>query len=255
MTKNIDTKLKESLLKELSGLQISRQASKVYLALFILEEAGISALERETQLHRQIIYNALDVLEKIGLVKHMTVNRKRRFSIHPLRRILALADEKRRLAESLIEQLNAVTQTADQEFEIYQGDSAFINHQFETLYSAEEKETLHLIGSEWEHFYSIMGKQRMDEYEKLRKGRGITIRYLGTESQRTHLIAAAKERPLFSYRILPEFSGGLVNTSIWNKSVIFNFLGNPVIAFVLHNESIAKSQLDFFESLWKLGVE
>jgi hypothetical protein len=255
MTKNSDNNFSHDLLRQLRDFDISKHAGEIYLALFKLGETGISKLERETQLHRQIIYNNLALLEKNGVVKHVIVNGRKRFSAYPPRRILGLVDEKRRQAEALVNQLTLFTQTPTQDFEVYQGESSFITHQFETLYAAEEGETLHLIGSEWEHFYRVMGTKRMEEYEKLRKGRNIPIRYLGTESQRSSLLRATHERALFSYRVLPGFSSGLVNTSIWNKSVIFNFLGNPVIAFVLHNEAIAKSQLDFFESLWKLGVK
>jgi len=255
MTKNIDKDLREKLLGELKSLNISKQAGTVYLALFALGESGISHIEMETGLHRQIIYNNLDVLEGLGLVKHAIFNGRKRFSTQPPRRVLALVDEKRRTAETLIEDLMNFGKTPLQEFEIYQGDKAFVEHQLQTLYDAKEGETLDLIGTQWERFYNTLGKKGMDEYEKLRKGRHIAIRYIGSEDQRATLLRSVRERPLFSYKILPGLSGGLVNTSIWDKNVIFNFFGNPVIAFVLHDEPVAKSQRNFFETLWKMGKE
>lgn len=253
MTKIFDKELQEKLLKELSNLDIPKHAGDVYLALFILGEAGISSIERETGLHRQVIYNNIKILEDLGLIKHAIFNGKKRFSSQPPRRILSLVDKKRRTAESLVLELTNINQTFSQEFEIYQGDNAFVEHQFQTLYDAKEGETLELIGSQWESFYKVMGQKKMDEYEKLRKGRGISIRYIGSEEQNDTLAKSVSGRPLFSYRILPGLSNGLVNTSIWDKSVIFNLFGNPVIAFVVQDESVAKSQREFFETLWNLG--
>ena len=64
-----------------------------------------------------------------------------------------------------------------------------------------------------------MGHAGMREYEKIRQKKQIAIRYLAPESQRELLERRSRERPLFSYRILPNLSEGLVNTSIWNQSV------------------------------------
>lgn len=255
MTKNIDKESSSVLLEGLERMDISDQQGRVYLALLSLGETGISHLERETGLHRQILYNALAALEKKGVAKHAIFNGRRRFSAQPPRRLLGILDEKRRQAETLVERLNDFSSLSKQEFEIYQGDRAFVDHQLQTLYEAEEGETLDLIGTQWERFYATMGETGMDEYEKLRKGRNIAIRYIGSETQRATLLRSINERPLFAYKILPRLSNGLVNTSIWNRSVIFNFFGNPVIAFVLRDASVAQGQREFFETLWKLAVK
>lgn len=256
MSINTDKDIREVLIRDLEKLGVGETAGRVYIALLPLPEAGISLLERETGLHRQIIYNTLSVLENLGLVKHALVRGRRRFSAHPPRQIQALIDEQRRTADRLVEALTLLRPTKEQqEFEVYQGVDAYRRHQMETLLEAEEGGTVCIIAGVWKKFYEIMGRRGIEEYEKLRVNRKIAIRYLGLETDLPTLREAKGRRPLFAYRVITGLNNGLVDTSIWQKSIALNFFGDPIMAFLLKNENVAKSQLAFFESLWKLGKE
>lgn len=255
MTNIIDEVYKKSILKDLEGFGLKGHAATVYLALLGVKEVGISALENKTGLHRQLIYNALHVLEGFGLAKHSVVNGRRRFAAHPPRRLQSLVDEKQRLAQNLIERLSALAAPkVAQEFEVFQGESAYVAHEMQMLVDAEEGETLSLIAGNWKRFYSLMDF-RMEKYEKLRASKRIGVRLIGPESQQSIFREAKAKRLLFDYRVLPGLDNGLMDTNIWEKSIALNFFGDPVVAFVLKNEEVARSQKVFFESLWKIGRE
>lgn len=255
MTKYIDENTHTKLLQNLENFGVSGRSGEVYLALLPQKEVGISILERETGLHRQIIYNALHDLEEKGLTKHVIFNGRKRFSAQSPSRLQSLVDEKQKLAESLIENLSSLAKPADgQRLEVFQGRSSFITHEMQMLLDAEEGETLSLIAGNWGRFYTLM-EGKMDAYEKLRISRGIQILFIGLESQLHVLRAAKQKRPLFEYRIIPGLNNGLMDTSIWKKSISLNFFGDPVIVFQLQNEQVATSQKAFFDSLWNMGVE
>ncbi len=83
MTKYIDEKIESKVLEQLRRLDIPKQAARIYIALLSIGEGGISRLEQETGLHRQIIYNGLAVLEDLGLAKHVITKGRKRFSVQP----------------------------------------------------------------------------------------------------------------------------------------------------------------------------
>lgn len=254
MSNNNDNKILADLRESLERLHLSPHAAEVYLALFETGETGIARLTLATGLHRQSIYNALKELEDVDLVMHILLRGNRRFTARPPKKLIALADQGRRDAERVADQIAKHYPEMSQYFQIFEGREAFVEHQMATLREACEGERLDLIGSVWEQFFETMGRKAFEDFERIRKARGIAIRYLGLETQRSVLAEAERRRPLFEYRILPGYYTGLVNTSIWDRSIVYNFFGAPVVAFVLENEEVAQSQRIFFEALWKLGT-
>lgn len=255
MTKIIDEKENKELLQNLESFGVLGHSGEVYLALLGEKEVGITHLEQKTGLHRQLIYNALHNLEEKGLTKHSIFNGRKRFSAQPARRLQTLVDEKQKLASDLIEKLSDLSLPGQkQEFEVFQGEAAFIAHEMQSLLEAEEGETLCVLASNWEWFYDIMSS-KIDDYEKLRVAKNIKLRILGLESQISIMRSAKTKRPLFEYRVVPGLKNGLMDTSIWKKSISFNFFGEPPIIFDLKNEEIAQSQKTFFDSLWNMGKE
>ena len=255
MTNIVDEKEKTELLRNLESFGVSGHSGEVYLALLAEREAGISLLERKTNLHRQLIYNALHDLEENGLAKHTIFNGRKRFSAQPARRLQTLVDEKQKLAHNLIGKLSALAIPGQkQEFEVFQGESAFVAHEMQSLLDAEEGETLSVLASNWDRFYTIM-HFKVEAYEKLRVARKIKLRVIGLESQIASMRAAKAKRPLFEFRVVPGLKNGLMDTSIWKRSLSFNFFGEPPIIFDLKNEEIARSQQTFFDSLWGMGTE
>jgi sugar-specific transcriptional regulator TrmB len=253
MTKIIDEKEKTALLRDLESFGVSGHAGEVYLALLSEKEAGITLLERKTGLHRQLIYNALHGLEEKGLAKYSIFNGRKRFSAQPARRLQTLVDEKQKLALGLIGKLSALALPGQkQEFEVFQGEAAFVAHEMQSLLDAEEGETLSVLASNWERFYAIM-HFKMEAYEKLRTAKKIQLRVIGLESQLAAMRVAKTKRPLFDYRVVPGLKNGLMDTSIWKRSLSFNFFGEPPIIFELKNEEVARSQQTFFDSLWDMG--
>jgi sugar-specific transcriptional regulator TrmB len=255
MTNNIDEKEKIELLRNLESFGVLGHSGEVYLALLSEKEVGITLLEQKTGLHRQLIYNALHNLEEKGLAKHIIFNGRKRFSAQPARRLQSLVDEKQKLAHDLIEKLSALARPGQkQEFEVFQGEAAFVAHEMQSLMDAEECEVLSVLASNWERFYAIMSF-KIEAYEKLRVAKNIKLRIIGLDSQLAAMRSAKNKRPLFEYRVVPGLKNGLMDTSIWKKSLSFNFFGEPPIIFDLKNEEIARSQQTFFDSLWGMGKE
>lgn len=241
--------------KKLESIGLSEKESLVYLALLPRRDVGSSKIIQATGLHGQFVYDALARLEQLGLAKHVIANGRKKFSANPPLRLLSLVEEKRLAAQNVARELQErFSGKHEQDFEVFQGETAFMMHQFDMLERvAEDSEALAICGPS-ERYLATMGEGESEEFEKLRIQKGLRVRYIGMEPQREALTAMRKWRKLWEFRILPGgTSTGLVDTDIWPDNITFNIFGDPVVSFTITNKAVADGYKEFFESLWALS--
>jgi sugar-specific transcriptional regulator TrmB len=245
-----------SVVKELCSLGLSEKEALVYLALLPRRDTGSSKLVIATGLHKQFVYNALGKLESLGLAKHVIQNGRKKFSANTPQRIVSLIEEKRVTAERLATELQKKFISAhDQDAEIFQGDNAFAMHQMNNIERMPEGTILCVIASASERYGAILREHELwDEFERIRKSKNITIRYLGSESQLETLKNRMGSEKPWEYRILPGHATGLMNTDIWDDHVTFNIFGEPVLSITITGKEITDGYRQFFDTLWKLGT-
>jgi sugar-specific transcriptional regulator TrmB len=242
-------------IKELGYLGLSEKEALVYLALLPRRDTGSSKLIYATKLHKQFVYNALAKLEELGLAKHVVQNGRKKFSANAPQRIVSLIEEKKIAAERLAKELQSKYVGAhDQDAEIFQGESAFATHQMNNIERMPEGATLCVIASASERYGAILREHELwGEYERIRKSKNITIKYLGSESQIDTLKKRMGTDQPWEYRILPGHATGLMNTDIWDDHVTFNIFGEPVLSITITGKEITDGYRQFFDTLWKLG--
>ena len=252
MSKIIDD---SDLLKKLKALGLSEKEGKVYLALLPRQDTGTSKLIRATGLHGQFVYLALERLEALGLAKHVIQNGRKKFSANTPQRLLSLVEEKRLAAHSVARELQQRFIGAHaQDFEIFQGESAFIAHEFNLLEEMPEGSIIDVLGGGGGNYIKTMSTE-MEEYDRLRNSRNIKVRYISAAAQGESLRAMAATRQNFEYRVFPHLEKGLVDTDIWPNKVILNFFGTPLLSFTLTSQEIADSYRQFFEALWMASTK
>lgn len=240
-------------LKSLEELGLDDKTARVYLSLLRLPETGTTALMRATDLHGQYVYQALDRLEELSLVQHVVKHGRKKFSAKHPRSIARLIDRKKQIADELAESLaTQVNLPKNQRFEIFQGQESYTAHEFDLLHEADEGSELLIIGGSGDQFVKTMANN-LATYESERLTKRLTVRYIGSTSQRDELAKKARERELFAFRLLPGLFTGAVNTNIWPKALSFNIFGDPVMSFVVWNPLIAGSYRSFFETLWQMA--
>jgi predicted DNA-binding transcriptional regulator len=254
MSKSVDESTDAVLLKKLQSLGLTEKESLVYLALLPREDVGSSKLIAATGLHGQFVYTALARLEELGLARHVIQRGRKKFSATTPTRILSLVEEKRLAAQSIAQQLQErFSRKHEQEFEVFQGESAFLMHQFDMLERvAQDQEAVAICGPS-ERFLATLGEGETDEFEELRLKKGLRVRYIGMEPMRARLAEMQKWRKLWEYRIFPGESTGLVDTDIWPDNITFNIFGDPVLSFTITNRAVAEGYKEFFEALWKIS--
>lgn len=252
MSKEIDDIKTKEILKHLEELGLSDKEARVYVALLPRQNTGTSNLIRATGLHGQFVYMALERLEELGLARHVIQNGRKKFSAGSPERILALVDEKKLAAQSVVRQLREqFAGKHEQSFEVFQGDSAFVAHEFALLEAMPDGDTICILGGGGHKYVSLMGEE-MNEYERRRVEKQVHLRYLSTDGNHNYLKIMAQTRAFFDYRVLPEPAPG-VDTDILMDKINFLLFGSPVVAFTFTNKEVADGYRRFFEVLWNLS--
>ncbi len=252
MSGNFDEKQEKELLQKLEELGLSAKESKVYLALLGQEQVGSSVLIRATALHGQFVYAALERLEELGLAKHAVHNGRKKFSANPPARLVALVEEKRLAAQVVAQELSKrFVGKEGQDFEVYQGASAFVAQQFALLDQLPDEAVMYVLGSGGDKYMALMA-DHIDEYERKRVAKGVQIRYISTGGSPLYLKVMAQTRRFFDYRVLPSPAPG-VDTDILSDKIVFHLFGDPVVSFAFKNKEIANGYRCFFEVLWGLS--
>lgn len=254
MSSNLDEISGSDLQKQLESIGLSEKEARVYLALLPRHDVGSSKIIAATGLHGQFVYDALAHLEKLGLAKHVIQNGRKKFSANPPLRLLSIVEEKRLAAQHIAKQLqDRYSGKHEQDFEVFQGETAFLMHQFDMLERLEQDQEALAICGPTERFLATLGEGETDEFEKLRIKKGLRVRYIGMEPMRDRLAEMRKWRHLWEYRIFPGTSTGLVDTDIWPDNITFNIFGDPILSFTITNKTVADGYREFFESLWNLS--
>jgi len=254
MSKNTDEIENKDLIRKLENMGLSEKEGRVYVALLPYRDIGSSKLIQMTGLHGQFVYDALARLEEKGLARHVTQNGRKKFSANTPNRLLSLIEEKRHSAQSVAKELQSrYAGEREQDVEIFQGEGAFIAHQFKLLERQPRDTVIDVIASESERYQATFEAEGLwDDYIKILRDKNIQTRYLGQESQRERLKKMEAQFP-WTYRVLPGHATGLMNTDIWNDNVTLNIFGSPILSITITGREIADGYRQFFEALWNLS--
>ncbi len=254
MSKEIDDIKTKEILKHLEELGLTDKEARVYLALLPRQDTGTSNLIRATGLHGQFVYMALERLEELGLAKHVIQNGRKKFSAGSPERILSLVEEKKLAAQSVVRQLKEqFAGKHEQSFEVFQGDSAFVAHEFALLEGCPDGSSIDIIAGSGDKYVDIFGPE-LNEYERVRIEKKVALRYISTSGNPNYLKIMAQTRPFFEYRIFPQ-AAPQVDTDIYPDKINFMIYGSPVVAFTFTNKEIAFGYKGFFDVLWNLSSQ
>ena len=253
MSKKIDEN--KDALEQLGELGLTEKEARVYLALLPHRDIGSSKIIRATGLHGQFVYDALESLEEKGLAKHVIERGRKKFTANTPKRILALLEEKRLSAQSIVRQLEQRYAGAhEQDFEVYQGESAIVAHQMDLLYLQPVGATVDVLAPETEQSMAALARYGLaDAYERVRFERKISVRYIGSEHQLEYLAGMKRNRKLWDHRVLPGLATGIMSIDIWTDRLNYITYGNPFLCFTMINKEARDGYKQFFETLWRMA--
>ena len=236
-----------------SGLKagLSSKAAAVYTALL---EAGAPLSPKgiilRTRLHRQYVYDALEELQNKRLIVTSGEKRRIKYAATSPDRLLQDA-EKQRL--DALEGVRSLMKLYDRSpagvVEVIRGSEAVIEDELRELRSAKEGDFLDIVGGAGMNWVRLFGN-RVKGWEKLRKERGIKLRYIGSGED----VRYNKEESVIEHesRLIPGI-GNIVNVAIRPGSVSFNIYEPEVMTVRVKNPAAVASQRALFEVLWQVA--
>ena len=254
MSQNID---ENDIRDDLVDFGLSPNEAKVYLNLLELGEVGTSKIVRGTGLHGQLVYKALDKLENEGLAQHVIVKGRRKYSANNPSTLSLIAEDNLRRAKSISKKImSSYTLANEQDLRIIKGTDTSITDLFNILRDMEDGSTLYVTSGDDDQFVETMGNSfEQYEYERIKKN--ISVKYIGSESNRKRLGEKYATRKLFTSRFLPDGFKGNVNQAVYPGSdlvTISLFAENNSYSITIKDKGISESYLTFFETLWNLAT-
>lgn len=232
--------------EQLSQLGFTPNQIKVYLALFDLGQSKVGAIIKQTGLHRNIIYRALDDLEKRQLVFHLQKSGVAYYQATSPEPLLQEVKAQEQVAAQVVRELAKRQTQTPAEVLIFSGEQG-IEELFQKV--LEEGEDLYLIGANAE-----VAQRYPHIVEKFERER------LSKKIARHHLAIKETEGASFNrlekceVKYLPsQFSSPNV-TWIFGNKIAHVLWEQPEIVFYINNERIAQDYRKYFDLLWKEDV-
>ncbi len=241
-------------------LGLSLPEVEVYLTLVSLGESTSGPLIAKTDLHRNVVYTALEHLIVRKYVIESQKNGKKLFALAEPSIISADFAEKMDLAREISESIKRMAQLPVQEVSVHQGNDEFLSLLMGLMRTPSKmQKTIYIIGTGGESFMENTMRMIWKKYHKVARSEGIQIKMISYESQRLALRDdIVKDRDLYEVRYLPDESENPAGVQIYPwaftmLNVIYSTSDRPVTAIKIRNDDLVKGQLKVFENLWKVG--
>lgn len=212
--------------EKLRKLGFGKNDIKVYLALFDLGKTKAGAIIDHTGLHRNLVYTALEELAKRKLVTKTVVRGVATFVANDPKTMLEELENKKQLAQQVIEQLQKKQEESPQEITVYEGIEGIRRARNQTLNMAAGS-TLHVLGAshssttpEWERYWK--------SYHTKREKKGIGMRILYEQG-------VAKE--VVDWRDNLEHSTAKYLPFLINSPMEFNFINDYVYLNIMSSDT------------------
>lgn len=230
----------------LAGLGFSANEAKVWLALHEIGPATAHEIRKQTKLHRANIYDALERLNRKGLVSHILKEGRRYFEASSPENLLTLVREKELAVQRILPELALARKFARQPngAAVYEGVKAFQELLRGLLRHGEQIMVYGIpkIAPEYMKYF-------IPHFHNERIAKKIVMRHIYNHNAQAR-IAYLNSLPLTAARWLPSKYDSQVSTVICGDEIILTLWEEPISSVQIRNRTIADSYKRYFELLW-----
>jgi len=234
-------------MEELQVLDLTKNESKVYIALVKLKIASVSEISRATDVPRVNIYDVLESLKEKGLVASVIKSNKKYFEpANPknLKELLTKKQGQIKLAQQKIQELSNEFEKdlTKKDVALFKGKLGIKTILKDALNSKTEIINYGSTGKFPETY-----KEYFDIWEDSRIRNKIKMRIIASKS----IKGKHPKKKLQQTRYLDLEFTNLTSTFIYeNKVAIFTWTLDP-LGVLIENQELADSYKNYFESLWR----
>ncbi|HBE89988.1 MAG: hypothetical protein A3E37_02020 [Candidatus Andersenbacteria bacterium RIFCSPHIGHO2_12_FULL_46_9] len=245
-----------TLEQELAQLGLKENEIKVYIAALELGEPAVGDIERQTALHKQLIYNAASSLQEKGLISIHEIRGRKRFSVSNPAALEEHARARLEKAQELVPHLfdRANKKRSADKVRTYRDVKGVQQYYLESIRRQPEKSEVYILGVNSERYFEIFVKDSMayERFENSRIERNIKLNLLlfGAEEKEIEL---NKNRFTIDLRLLQEAVQGPMDIMIWHDHVGMLFYGAEPYVLDIMGQQTADGFRQYFKVLWKQG--
>lgn len=231
----------------LENLGLSRNESKVYLALIGLGSASVSEISKKADVHRVNIYDALERLIEKGFVGSVLKSNKKYFEASPPEKINILIEEKEKKineVKSLLPSLEELYKSSRNPHEIHSFKGVLgVKTILSKILDSKPSEILNFGSTKRPENFP---KLQIDIWEDQRIKLKISMKILTSEK----IAPSLKKRKLQKIKFINKQFDSFTSTIVWEGGVaIFMWIKEP-LAILIESRELANSYKEYFYSLW-----
>src|SRR3989344_9613077 len=227
---------------------LSNTEAKVYLALLELGKSKAGEITKKSVVNRTNVYDALERLIEKGLVSYVSENKKKVFeAVNPKRLQEILKDKQERLGKTINELKARYNQSQKQEDAfVFRGKNG-IKSIFEDILI--ERKELFCYGAEsrFKDLFPFYQKHWNEKRARL----GIKVKMIYSEKVKE--IKKKEHLKLLEMKFLPETYDFPSTILIYGDRVVTIVWLEEPFGFMIKSEEAVKSNMNFFELLWKIA--
>ncbi len=250
----VNTNMQEILEK----IGLSKNEAKIYLVLLDLGVTSSKNIIEKTNLHRQVVYDSLDLLIKKGLVSFVIKANRKYFKASDPKTFFEYFNNKEKeinkkkqefkeILPKLITKRNSSKET--QETTIFQGNKGIKSLLDDMLNRKNEILTIGASDVKAEAFQYHL-KFNLPLFHKIREKKKFPLRILLSEDMKTRVKELNKLKQTKAKTLPREFTSNS-STNIYGDKVSIIMWGSQPFGILIKSKEIAIAQKKHFELLWK----
>jgi len=234
--------------ESLEHLGLSKNESKVYLALLDLGPSSVGKIASEAKIHRTNAYDAIERLLEKGLVSYFTEGKDTKvFEATSPENLMNIINDKKALLEKILPTLNIKKELTEKKSQayIYEGITSFTRI-LEHFLSYDEPILAYGIPKK----APDMMKHFIPGFHNRRIPKKIPMLHIYNHNAEER-IKFLNSLPYTQAKFLPQKFDSEVSTNICGDEVVLVIWADPIITIQIRNPAVAESYKKYFDVLWK----
>ena len=251
--------------KQLKNLGFTKNQVAVYLALFEIGKAKANKLMDYTKMHRNLVYTALDELEKRGLISKVLKKGVAVYSPNdPSSLISSIENQKNQeiqTASMIVDELKKKGEEVEREVNVLEGVDGVINSREKIYQDAKSGDDCYVLGisqnvvePKLEAFWKKHA-QRMDD-------KGVNMKYLyespASEEEQRKLDKSKQMRLQYPNSDIKELPYA-VKAPIWfafsGQRMAIGVADNDPLTFSIKSKPLVDGFKNYFDYFWNMDVK
>lgn len=241
------------MIKELQTLGFSKNEATVYEGLVSLGQCKAGQLIAKLDIHRNIIYEALESLIKKGYATRISKRGVWWFQITEPDSLLTMLRSKQTIAEEVIKQIKVQRQQVDQQITVYEGVDSYRSYWINSLERFPEGTIDYCLGvPSHDVWTNLLGPEVLNRYLALRLKKKIvwkTIHFSITDTEKEIL----KSHPdITEYRLWEKGFTPIGNFNVIHDTVILQIMDpvHPRITEIRDKDMVTLFK-NYFDAIWE----